>query len=168
MQTRSVVTLGVLAAGLLLARPAAASGEYPELALVVVGALVLPSDVGTDIPATGESRARVVVGWSYQVPLGSWKGELHHRAVFGADLLFVGGFGGRGRVGYRYATQWLFAGAGVSATGDGPTWSPEVGVKFAHLVKGESQSLHVLVRGEVAPDLQQLQGATVLLGWNLL
>ena len=169
MQTRSVVTFGVLAAGLLLARPAAAVGDYGELALLALAGLALPAQVGADIPVTDGAEARGVVGWSYQLPIDSWKAESHHRAVLGADLLLLaGGVGGRGRVGYRYATHWLFAGAGVSATGAGPTWSPEVGVKFAHFVKGESQSLLLLVRTEVEPDFQRVRAATIAVGWNLL
>ena len=168
MQTRSVVTLGTLAAGLLLTRPAAAQGDYGELALLCLAGLALPAHAGADFPASEGAQARGMIGWSYQLPLDSWKGESHHRAVLGADLLLANGVGGRARIGYRYATHWLFAGAGVSATGAGPTWSPEVGVKFAHFVKGEAQSLHLLVRGEVAPDFQRVRAATIAVGWNLL
>jgi hypothetical protein len=168
MQARSAVTLGTLAAGLLLARPAAAHGDYGAIALIGAGALVMPAHVGADIPATDASQARVVVGWSYQLPLDGWKGAPHHRAVLGGDLLLGGGVNGRGRVGYRYATHWLFGGAGVAVSGAGLTLSPEVGVKFAHFTKGEPPSLHLLVRGDIAPDFQRAHAATIVVGWNLL
>jgi hypothetical protein len=53
-------------------------------------------------------------------------------------------------------------------SGAGVTLSPELGVKFAHFQRDSATSLHVLVRGELAPDLEQAHAATILLGWNLL
>lgn len=138
-------------------------------ALIAIGILA-PAHVGTDLPANGESTARVVVGWSGQIPisgLGFFDSEAPHRIVVGGDLLFGGGTGGRARIGYRYATNWLFAGAGVSVSGGGGTWSPELGLKFAHFIRGESPSLHVMVRGEIEPDLQRVRSATIVLGWSV-
>ena len=172
MQARSVITLGTLATGLLLTRPAAAHGDYGTIALIVAGGLVAPAHVGVDVPVDGNGAPRAVVGWSYQLPVsseGPFNVESPHRVVFGGDLLMGDSVGGRGRFGYRYATRWLFAGAGVGFSGAGMTLSPEVGVKFAHRDDDIRTSLHVLVRGEVALDPhQQRHTATIALGWSLL
>ena len=132
-------------------------------------ALLLPSDIGADIPANGdgESQTRVVVAWSYQIPISErgfdWQSP--HRVVVGADLLFRGGTGGRGRLGYRFSTDNVFFGAGVSASSMGATWSPELGFKFPD---SYPSSLHVLVRGEIEPRFQGVSAVTLLFGWNLL
>lgn len=146
-------------------------GTGTEAALIAA-AILVPAHVGADVPAGVESPTRVVIGWSFQIPFGRQgffdRRSPHHRIVVGGDLLLRGDTGGRGRLGYRYSTHWLFAGAGMSANTAGVTWSPEIGVKFAHWSKGEPPSLHVLVRGEIEPDLQGVRSATVLLGWNVL
>ena len=172
MRARSVITLGTLAAGLLLTRPAAAHGDYGAIVLIGAGALVAPAHVGADVAGGGDGATRAVIGWSYQVPVsseGPFDPESPHRMVFGGDLLIGDSVGGRGRFGYRYATRWLFAGAGVGFSGAGMTLSPEVGIKFAHRDDDVPTSLHVLVRGEVALDPhQQPHTATIALGWNAL
>jgi hypothetical protein len=166
------IALVTLVVGVMLERPAVANCVVPgEVIAVGAAALVAPAHVGADVPVGGDGANRAVIGWSYQVPVsseGPFAEGAPHRMVLGGDLLIGGGVGGRGRVGYRYATRWLFGGAGVGFNSAGLTLSPEVGVKFAHFSAGDAGSLHVLVRGEVALDFQQLHTATIALGWNVL
>lgn len=170
MRTRSAVTLATLLVGSLLTRPAAASDGLLFMFGVVV--LALPAHVGADVRPDGDSPARVVVGWSYQIPLGHARlidqltDPSPHRFVFGGDLLLGGGTGGRARLGYRFSTDRLFAGAGVAGTTAGLTLSPEVGVKFAHFGYNEQSSLHLLARAEIEPDLRRVRATTIVLGWN--
>lgn len=172
MRARSVITLGTLAAALLVARPAAADPNYDRLVSFGVLALIAPAHVGADVSPDASAPTRGVVGWSYQIPIKTQYDDdalnSPHGLVFGGDVLFHGGVDGRGRVGYRYSTYRWFGGAGVSVTGTGATLSPEVGVKFAHFSDGKRPSLHVLVRGEVAPTLAKTPTATIAFGWNLL
>jgi hypothetical protein len=137
---------------------------------VLAVAVVAPAHVGVHVQPDGDLPTRIVVGWSYQFPLDDrlFGHHSHHRVVVGGDLLLRGGVDGRARLGYRYSTRWLFSGAGVAVTGAGPTFSPEVGVTFAHADKGRAPSLHLLVRGEIEPDFQRVRGVTMALGWNLL
>ena len=174
MNRPSVVTLAILVGGSLLARPATAHAFISDgaVAALVAAGILLPAHVGADIPAGGETPTRVVVGWSVQIPFshrGLFDGHSHHsRVVLGGDLLLGEGTGGRARIGYRYSTHWLFAGAGVTLNASGVTWSPELGVKFAHFINGELPSLHLLVRGEIEPDLQRVRSAMIVLGWSVL
>ena len=172
MNRLSVFTLATLVSGALLAHPTAARahGDPGTIAAALAIAVLMPAHLGADVPASDDSPTRVVIGWSFQIPF-SRQGlfdlqSLQHRIVVGGDLLLRGDTGGRGRLGYRYATHWLFAGAGVSANTSGVTWSPELGVKFAHFEKGEPSSFHAKVRGEIEPDLHGVRSATILLGWN--
>ena len=169
MQRRLMVSFGVVAVGLLAARPAAA--DHEDLILWGAAALIAPAHVGADLPRGGDGPTRVVVGWSYQLPVDLRKLDVSdwdwpHRVVFGGDLLFRGGTGARGRVGYRYATQRVFAGAGVSVSGAGVTFSPELAIKFGRF--DLPPSIHLLMRGEIAANFQRAPAVTFLLGWSLL
>jgi hypothetical protein len=171
MRARLVVTLGTLAATLLAARPAAADPDFDRLISFGVLVLIAPAHVGADVSPDASAPTRGVVGWSYQIPIKTPYDDIlnsSHGLVFGGDVLFHGGVNGRGRVGYRYTTYRLFGGAGVSVTAAGATLSPEIGVKFGHFSDGKRPSLHVLVRGEVAPNLAKTPTATIAFGWNLL
>jgi hypothetical protein len=171
MQGRRLVILGTVAAGLLLARPAAADPDWGTFFIVGAAALVGPAHVGVDLSPRSDDTPHAILGWSYQIPISTKPfvdGASPHRAVFGWDLLFHDGVGGRGRVGYRYGTRWLFAGVGGAVSGAGPTLSPEAGFKFGHFSRHGSPSLHVLVRGEIQPDFQRVQAITMALGWSLL
>jgi hypothetical protein len=133
----------------------------------------LPSEVGVAVPAGDPSSRKLVVGWSWQIPVTLDGVPFHNRVVGGVDLLARSdGASGRGRLGYRYAGRHAFAGLGFGVDGAGPNLSPEVGLKFLH-ADGETEcvfdpSLHLLVRAEIEPEKAHLRGATVLLGWNLL
>ena len=120
------------------------------------------------------SAPRLVVGWSWQIPLGGDGADYptRHRIVPAVDLLpRSDGATWRGRLGYRYARRHLFAGAGVGIDRAGVNLSPEVGVKFLHLeAPGDPDmdlSMHLLARAEIAADTGHLRGGTILLGWNL-
>jgi hypothetical protein len=164
---------------LILLAPAAAKADPPSIAtkenvaLAVGAALLLPSEVGVAIPTADPSAAHVVLGWSWQFPFSEAFGDrnLHHRVVGAVDLLpHSDGADWRARVGYRYARRHAFGGVGLGIDGAGGSLSPELGVKFAHADRDDDVvdlSLHLLARAEIAPETGHVQGATVLLGWNV-
>jgi hypothetical protein len=166
----------VAAAGLLAALAPAAEAKAcvdgEALAILGATALLTPGDIGVALPAADGSTARLVLGWSWQIPLDADSSTTHrHRIVPEVDLLpRSGGVSGRGRLGYRYGRRHAFAGAGLGIDSAGANVSPEVGVKFLHAQSGDDEfdaSLHLLARAEIAPDSGNVRGATVLLGWNV-
>jgi hypothetical protein len=167
----------IAAAGLLaaLAPASKAHGCVDSEALVIIGAaaLLVPADMGVALPGADASSPRLVVGWSWQIPLtdGSAARGMRHRLVPEVDLLpHSGGASWRSRLAYRYGRRHVFAGAGVGADGAGVNVSPELGVKFLHATGADDEfdaSMHLLARAEIAPDSGDVRGATVLLGWNL-
>jgi hypothetical protein len=168
------------AVGLLVAlAPAARARACETEAGLVIGvgaaALFAPSEIGVAVSPPGPSTGRLVIGWSWQVPisLGEADNPIRHRIVGSVDLLpHSGGASWRGRLGYRYARRHAFGGAGVGLADGRVNLSPEIGVKFLHDAEstpGEMDlSMHLLARAELGPESGQLRGATILLGWNLL
>jgi len=141
---------------------------WPSATAVWLG-LIFPSDAGLFVPASGAPEFDV--GWSWQIPITfSCRGRL----TGGVELLPTGPDLVRGRVGYRYARRYFLAGFGASFSGSGNSWSPEIGVQFAHgrigsppSEYGEKESenvAHLLVRGEFD---SQFRGLTILLGWDV-
>jgi hypothetical protein len=69
---------------------------------------------------------------------------------------------------------------GGTLSGDGYTWSPELGVQFAHwrfqnpydygtpFHYENENSFHLLVRAELAPAFDRLRGVTLLFGWSAM
>lgn len=172
----SITAVGGL---LIVLAPAAAKADPPafpvdeNVALAVgAAALLVPAEVGVAVPTANASTANFVLGWSWQLPISLWfpDSTTHHRIVAGVDLLpHSGGADWRGRLGYRYGTRWVFGGVGVGLDGAGASFSPELGVKFAHAEDHDSDidmSLHLLTRAEITPA-SGVRGATILLGWNL-
>lgn len=162
----------VLAAVLAPAARAEACIDERTLALIAIGTVLTPADVGVAWPVADASSARLVIGWSWQIPLTGGaldRNPGRHRIVPELDLLpSTDGVALRGRLGYRYARRYLFAGAGAGIDGVGPNLSPELGVKFAHddTPGDNGLSMHLLVRAEIAPE-SGVRAATILLGWNL-
>ena len=161
---------------LLMLAPAARANACVDtgaLGIIAAAALLTPGDIGVALPVAEASTARLVVGWSWQIPvsLGENPHPMRHRIVPAVDLLpHPDGVSWRGRLGYRYGRRHLFAGAGAGVDGAGPNLSPELGVKFAHHNSGDDDfdlSLHLLARAEIAPESGRVRGATVLLGWNI-
>ena len=154
---------------------AAAHACVPEGAAValLLGAVVVPSEVGFAVPTADPSIAKFVLGWSWQLPVMGFGSETtRHRLVGGVDLIpLSSGASWRARAGYRYARRHVFVGAGVGADGAGANLSPEIGVKFMNSDDGSDHdidpSLHLLARAEIAPESGHVRGATVLFGWNL-
>jgi hypothetical protein len=152
------------------------AGRAPDESTIVVGGLALllaPSETGVTAVMADQTTPRFVLAWSWQAPVSAvFHGAArHHRAVAGVDLLLGSeNASWRGRVGYRYGGRHAFGGVGVVFEAGGVSLSPEVGVKFAHLVPEREQSidpsLHLLARTDVAPESGRLRGGTVLLGWN--
>jgi hypothetical protein len=171
-----VAGAGVLVT-LLAAGQADAYSYYPEgmVEAVAAGAVLLPSEFGVAVPTVDASNSKFVLGWSLQFPVSMLFPDptTDHRVVAGVDLLPQGGPSWRGRLGYRYGSRHVFAGAGVGFDSSGANLSPELGVKFLH---GESESrggdidlsLHLLARAEIASGSNPVRGVTVLLGWNIL
>jgi hypothetical protein len=154
----------------LRATVAAASGHVPTAlgspaTMVAVGtaAAVLPSETGVLI----DRRAYFVLGWSWQIPLTA---SFRHRIVTGVNWVPVSTehrWGGR--VGYRFVVSDFIAGGGVAFDRAAVTWSPELGIKLPPNRHGEEQfdpSLHVIVRGDLALELNRLRAMTVLCGWT--
>jgi hypothetical protein len=169
---RWIVAVGGLLTALLAASTSEACVDEKALAIVGLGALLTPGDIGIALPAADASTARLVIGWSWQIPVSADSREgLRHRLVPEVDLLpRSDGVSWRGRFGYRYGRRHLFAGAGLGADAAGVNLSPELGVKFLHAERDDDEfdaSLHLLARAEIATDTGRVRGATVLLGWNL-
>jgi hypothetical protein len=144
--------------------------DSAAMAAMVVGA-VIPSELGTTTTRAPGQASKVVIGWSWQVPVQLGE-STYHRAVLGLDLEpGPGAVAWRGRAGYRYMRRHAFAGIGGSLFRGGVTLSPEIGLKFAHAMpKSLDQidpSLHLLARLEVAPQSGELRAATLLFGWSL-
>ncbi len=168
---------GLLGAALVLfsVEPAHASGHtmnalIPSEAdlttqeVLTVGAplFLIPSEVGARII---DGHGQFVLGWSGQLIIRE-----HHHVVGGLTLDPGGGSHElEARLGYRYGPGPLFGGLGVALDGAGLTWSPELGVNIIP-AQGISKSggVHLLVRGEIAPALNQARAVTFLLGWTLL
>jgi len=159
-----------------VARPARASGHIggtsdaylPLYALLFILGAAAPSEIGAVVNDRG-SDARFDLGWAWQIPMPS---ALRHRIIGGVDYLPTAESDRtRGRIGYRYSRQTLFAGAAAAFDHDGLSWSPEVGIKFLHRDMGKDPpvdlSLHLLVRADLAPRLNGFRGVSILLGWNL-
>ena len=172
-RTGTAAALGLLA--LLVSGEARAIG-WDGAALGALG-LFAPSDAGVTMsdPVSGHA----LIGWSWQIPLKIFANQypddlLHHRIVPGFDLVPGAGPGAswRARLGYRYDRSHLFGGAGVDANGASFNLSPEIGVKFLHVMEepdaAVDMSLHLLARGEIAFGSRPLRGVTFLLGWNLI
>ena len=50
---------------------------------------------------------------------------------------------------------------------DGPAWSPELGVKVARWEgDNDNAAVHLLVRAQIAPELNQVRRAGLLLGFT--
>jgi len=166
----------VAAAGLLavLAPASKAHACVDSEALAIIGAAtaLVPADMGVALPAADASTARLVIGWSWQLPVSDGNGHgIRHRVMPEVDVLpHSGGADWRGRLGYRYGRRHMFAGAGFGFDAAGVNVSPELGVKFLHATGADDEfdaSMHLLARAEIAPDSGGVRGATVLLGWNL-
>jgi hypothetical protein len=175
-----------LAGALLLClstRPAHASGHMPNalgeqtplIVVVMVLALVAPSEIGVVFPQhVGQNGADFALGWSWQIPIPVGPGKLaesRHHLVGGFDYLPADDSSHlHGRAGYRYDRRYWFAGLAAGIDGDGFSWSPEVGIKFLNALpptEAVSPSLHLLVRADVAPGLDSLRSVSVLLGWSI-
>ena len=143
-----------------------ASLSVPDGVLFGLGtaALIVPSETGVLVTSDGP---RYVLGWSWQVPLAQ---SFRHLGVGGLNWVPSGGDNRvEGRLGYRFAPNRLFGGLGIAINGAGPTWSPEIGVKVLRSADDTTAAaVHLLVRAEIAPELNQVRGATVLLGWTIL
>jgi hypothetical protein len=137
--------------------------------VLLLVALVAPSELGAGY--FPDRNPQPVIGWSWQLPLPPGQPEQRaHRVVGGLDYLPDGGDTRvRGRVGYRYDRRHVFVGLAASLDHQGLGWSPEIGVKFLHLVEHDSidPSLHLVIRGNIAPALDGLRSLSVLFGWNL-
>jgi hypothetical protein len=58
---------------------------------------------------------------------------------------------------------------GIAFDHGGTTWSPEVGVRFHSNRHGDEQfdpSLHVIVRADVALEVNRVRGMTMFFGWS--
>lgn len=146
------------------ARPARASGHLPPMGGVYtlgIPALILPSEVG----ATLTADPHFLLGWSWQIPLGETQ-----RFVGGVSWLpDADGRHVQGRLGYRFAPGRVFGGLGISIDNAGVTWSPELGVNLVPIQDiSKSGGVHLLLRGEIAPGLNQFRGGSLLLGWTIL
>ena len=157
----------MLAAAAIALAPASARADFHidngEVAQFVAGELLLPSETGAQVTSGG---GRFVLGWSWQVPLGSDR----HRVVAGVNLVPEGGPHDVGlRLGYRYADRNVLGGVGMAHDGAGFTWSLELGVRGKPLSFGLIPELlvpHVLVRGEISSALAYVRGGSLLVGWS--
>jgi hypothetical protein len=168
-----ILGAAAIAAGFAIGRPGRAQAclGSGEMAALVVGAIVIPSDVGVWAANGDAARSGAVLGWAGQFPLPV-RETIRHRVVGGLDLYGARLSSVRGRVAYRYGRRTLFGGLGWTFDGAGGGWSPEIGVNLAHMLPpeeggGDDMSLHVTVRAEVTPGLGRLRGATLLFGWNV-
>jgi hypothetical protein len=152
-----------------------ARADAGAIALGALGGLV-PGDVG--IAASDPANPRLLIGWSYQIPLPLFTANaaasdlIHHRLVPAVELLPTGSVAWRGRFGYRYDRNHAFGGLGVGVDRSGVNVSPELGVKFLQVLYepgwGIEMSLHLLARVEIDAETGHPRGGTFLLGWNLL
>ena len=173
MRRRRATGLGSMLAAAAIATLApsahadASAFPMPDGTIVAEGiaALIAPSETG--LLVTGEGP-RFVLGWSWQAPVTQ---SYRHLVVGGLNLVPDGGnHRFEGRLGYRFAPNRLFGGLGIAGFDRaGPTWSPEIGVKIARWGNDTpATAVHLLARAEIAPELNQIRGATVLLGWTIL
>lgn len=133
-----------------------------EAAALVAAVIVVPSDIGTLVTSDGP---RFVLGWSGQFPFPD---HGRHRAFFGASWAPGGPYAVEGRFGYRYAPGRVFGGLGLALDGRGASWAPELGVNLVpRHWEAESFKVHLLVRGQLAPALDQVRGVGLLLGWTI-
>jgi hypothetical protein len=146
--------------------------EHPAAILGGVAFMLSPSEAGMTAAWNPDpSTSGLVLGWSYQVALD--ERQPRHRIVPSVDLLVSQreGASWRGRLAYRYGWRHAFGGAGIGIDAAGVGWSPELGVRFAHLDVGDDAeidpSLHLLVRADVAPDFGRVRGGTLLVGWTI-
>ncbi len=177
LRTPFVPTIAALALLALPASTARASGHLPipshlDCEVEETGALfglIMPSDVGVFVPAS--SGPEFDLGWSWQIPITE---SCHGRLTGSVELIPGDASLVRGRFGYRYARRYFLVGFGGSFSGDGNTWSPELGVQFAHWKFDEPDlrfpdseprpnAAHLLVRTEFN---SRFRGVTILLGWN--
>jgi hypothetical protein len=134
----------------------------------IVTALLLPSEIGTFVT---DGDVDFMFAWSWQVALSP---ACHSRLAAEFEVLPTDPHPVRGRLGYRYGTRYFLGGLGGTLSGAGFTWSPELGMQFAHWrfwnAAGEENenSFHLLVRAELAPAFDGLRGVTLLLGWNIM
>lgn len=162
----------IAASLVVVSEPARASGHVAgppfssgTAAAIAVPLLILPSDIGTLVDSAGMNFA---MGWSLQIPISS---SFRHRIAGGLD--WVPGSEGhhfRGRIAYRYGLRYFFTGLGPAFDHAGTTWSPELGVKFAHAESADEQidlSLHIVVRADIATALDRIRTVTIFFGWNV-
>jgi hypothetical protein len=136
--------------------------DEPAAIPMAVAGVLLPSETGVLV----NSESHFVLGWSWQVPITP---SFRHRIIGG--LNWVPGAKNHelgGRAGYRFGTHDIIAGLGIDFANSRTTWSPEVGIKFPHHGVDEqfNPSFHIIVRANLVPKLNQLQGTTVLFGWT--
>ena len=128
MRRRRATGMGsMLTAAAIALAPASARADFnfpgTEVGEFVKAELLLPSETGAQVTSDG---GRFVLGWSWQVPLGSDR----HRVVAGVNLVPEGGPHDVGlRLGYRYADRNVLGGVGMAHDGAGFTWSLELGVR---------------------------------------
>ncbi|HLK89071.1 MAG TPA: hypothetical protein VKZ18_04200 [Polyangia bacterium] len=172
-RAKGLACLALVGLATAAARPAHASGHMPSITegdltadeVLAVGAplFLIPSEAGARII---DGRGQFVLGWSGQLPIRE-----HHHIVLGLTLDPSGGSHEvEARVGYRYGgLAPLFGGLGAALDGAGVTWSPELGINLLPWQElSKSGGVHLLVRGEIAPALNQFRAVTFLLGWTIL
>jgi len=65
----------------------------------------------------------------------------------------------------------LISGLGIAVDHSGVSWSPELGVKFAHAMSPDADvdmSLHFVMRADLTPAFGEFRTLSLLVGWNLL
>jgi len=94
--------------------------------------------------------ANVALGWALQLPVSH---SLRHRIAGGLDWVPTSeDHHFRGRIAYRFGRRHFFTGLGPAFDHAGTTWSPELGVKFAHAESAEEQldlCKHTAVTGQM-------------------
>ncbi len=128
--------------------------------LMVVGIMVLPSDIGIFIPGYSPD---LVLAWSWQLPFTE---NDRHRVLLGFDVIpTADDHRARARAGYRYAIGYVIAGLTAAYTAGDPTWSPELGFRIG---RDRSGTLHLLARAEIPIAVDGFRGVALLAGWGLL
>ena len=158
------------ALAIVLGVSARAEAHGEDLIPFALAAALLPSEAGVDVATRGGTDTSLLLGWSWQVPLGHDDpvsgAASPHRVVGGVDLIRgANDVSGRARLGYRFAFHDLLVGPGLALDSRGLSFSPELGFNLVHVID-DVAALHVLARAQV--DAGGFRGAAFTLGWTFL
>lgn len=165
---------------------------FPSAIAIGAGLSLLPSEVGGDVPLDVAGSGRILVAWSFQIPVlrdsaGTTAVSSNHRVVLAPGLALGeqrGATAGdeadvtfRARAGYRWVhhpSEGVFGVlAGIGTTMEfwpvvRPSLSPEIGLHVGRCCSSPEGNVTLILRGDAWLAGADALRASALIGWTFL